>query len=100
MAEHRGTGDYEVPLDLNGASFSIGPTYTNSYTYPIMVSTSILGSSSGGYATYVVVGGVQITYANYSGATGTWIWPVSFIVPPGVSYSFSGRGVDGGAILY
>lgn len=92
-------------LGLNGetwhsASFSIGTTYTNSYSYPIMVSTSILGSSSGGYATYVSVGGVQITYANYGGATGTWTWPVSFIVPPGVSYSFSGRGVDGGAILY
>lgn len=80
-------------------SFSIGSTYTNNKSYPVMVSTSILGSSSGGYATYVSVGGVQITYANYGGATGTWTWPVSFIVPPGVSYSFSGRGVDGGAIL-
>jgi len=83
----------------SSASFSIGTTYTNSNSYPIMVSTAILGSSSGGFSTTVTVGGVQLVTASYGGATGTWNFPITFIVPPGTTYSFSGRGTSGGAIL-
>jgi hypothetical protein len=91
-------------LGFNGETwqstgFSIGTTYTNNNSYPIMVSTSILGSSSGGYSTSVYVNGIRITTCSYSGATGTWEFPVSFVVQPGQSYYFTGRGVNTGAIL-
>jgi hypothetical protein len=64
-----------------------------------MVSTTMTASSSGGFSTTVTVGGVLLATASYGGATGTWTFPTSFIVPPGVNYSFAGRATSGGAIL-
>jgi len=72
------------------ASRSSGTTYTNSYTYPIMVGVGLRASSSGPTATSLYVNGVQVANANFGGWTGTGCWPASAIVPSGATYSVTG----------
>jgi hypothetical protein len=94
-------------LGLNGevwndvaSSRVTGTTYTNSRSYPIMVNISMLASSAGGFNTSAIVDGLTVAYCAYGGSTGTWEFPTTFIVPPGKTYSISGRGFNKWAELY
>lgn len=70
-------------------SRSLGSTYTNSETYPIMVSVSN-GVNNGPTYTYVYINGTQISRQSYD-ANGTYgVGTVWFIVPPGATYQVSG----------
>ena len=85
--------------DVTGSRVT-GTVYTNSNTYPIMVSISMLASSSGGYSTSAIVNGITVATCSYGGATGTWEFPTSFNVPPGQTYYIIGRGFSQWSELY
>ena len=75
------------------SSRSNGTTYTNSRSYPIMVTIALTASSSGGYQTYAYCNGIlvgQTSWSQSGGMTAT----ATFIVPPGGTYYTSGRGFD------
>lgn len=70
-----------------GSARVSGTTYTNSTGKPILVAISQRGGSS--VYTYVYVNGVQITQVTTTTAT-TAIFPNTFIVPNGQTYSVTG----------
>lgn len=63
---------------------SSGVNYTNSTSKPIYVVVTI-GSTNAADVTTVIVGGVTL-FANDAGLIGEFL-PITFIVPPGLSYS-------------
>ena len=71
------------------SSRSLGSTYTNGETYPIMVSVSN-GINNGPTYSYVYINGTQISRQSYD-ANGAYGCGTSwFIVPPGATYQVSG----------
>ena len=77
----------EIWHDASATRSFNGGTYTNSRSYPIMVSVGVNGNSIYGSAT---VSGVSVgTYTNQGNGSA---WTSSFIVSPGGTYSVSGGG--------
>jgi hypothetical protein len=82
------------------SSRSNNTTYTNSYSYPIMVTAWHSGAYAGDYG-YSLVNGVQVAYfysdTTNGGATST----MTFIVPPGSTYLvYCSAGIGGWNELY
>jgi len=72
--------------DLTG-SRSANTTYTNNYSYPIMVSVQLHSGSSGTNPSYLYVNGVAVGVVTGGGWTGGMDATCSAIVPPGATYS-------------
>jgi len=91
-------------LGLNGetwhdvtSSRAISTTYTNSYSYPIMVSAWVSGSAYAGMQWYVAG---NLIGRNQAGTNGPTAYNAcSFIVPPGATYKIEG-GMNGWNELY
>ena len=69
-------------------SRSANTTYTNPYSYPIVVSIGSF-AATGGSATTITVGGVVACYALADGGGVNEIFPLTAIVPPGATYSLT-----------
>lgn len=76
----------EVWNNLTGTR-AANTTYTNSYSYPIMVTIQLHSGSSGTNPSYLYVGGVAVAAVSGGGWTGGMDAPGTAIVPPGVTYS-------------
>ena len=76
-------------------------TYTNSYSYPIMVNIQLVTGSSG-YTnpSYIYVNGIVVARANSGGWTGATSFTCSVIVPPGSTYSTNANCISAWAELY
>lgn len=72
--------------DLTG-SRSANTTYTNNYSYPIMVSVQLHSGSSGTNPSYLYVNGVAVGVVTGGGWTGGMDATATAIVPPGATYS-------------
>jgi len=72
--------------DLTGTRAANTP-YTNSYSYPIMVTVQLHSGSSGTNPSYLYVGGIAVASVSGGGWTGGMDAPGTAIVPPGVIYS-------------
>ena len=72
--------------DVTG-SRSIGSSYTNSTSKPIMVSVSLYADSSHDVFWYVSVGGVIVGRASSDGAYGIGWSQISVVVPVGATYT-------------
>jgi hypothetical protein len=82
----------EVWNNVTG-SRSNGTTYTNSRSYPIMVTIQLTASSSGGYSTDAYCNGILIARTAWS-QSGGMSSTATFIVPPSGTYYTTGRGFD------
>jgi len=86
--------------DVTG-SRAANTTYTNSYSYPIMVNVNLITGSSGiTNPSYFYVNGIAVADANSGGWTGATSFTVSVIVPPGSTYSTNSNGIAIWAELY
>jgi hypothetical protein len=70
----------------------LGTTYTNSAGKPIVVTVSAIASGQNQASISAVVSGVTLVTATTSESNSTGIWnainnPITFIVPPGATYS-------------
>jgi hypothetical protein len=83
------------------ASRSANTTYTNSYSYPIMINVNLVTGSSG-YTnpSYFYVNGIVVADATSGGWTGGTTFTVSIIVPPGNTYSTNSNSINVWAELY
>jgi hypothetical protein len=74
--------------DVSG-SRSKNTTYTNSYSYPIMVEACFSNSNSYAVNNDLVVGGVTVSRFRCDTTNGQTAGTVSGVVPPGVTYSIT-----------
>ena len=82
-------------------SRSANTTYTNSRSYPIMVSIQLTTGSSGiTNPSYFYVNGIVVGQSNSGGWTGATTFSVPIIVPPGATYQTNSNQINVWAELY